>query len=105
MNTQATKRNRIYVTAEQGWDNRVRVALNPEAAIEINDRNWSTGVRMDRCWIGKGRIIAQSYSIWDNGTGRCVGTRYYVISNPSEILRFCQQAGIDAPDWIETQNI
>jgi len=103
MSAEATKRNRIYITANEGWDTPVRVALNPEAAIEINDKNWATGVTMDRCWIGKNRIITQSYSIWDDGTGRCVGTRYGVISDPVEILRFCAKAEIDPPDWIPAQ--
>ena len=81
----------------------VLVALNPEAAIEINDKCWATGVTMDRCWIGKGRIITQSYSIWDDGSGRCVGTRYNVISEPDQILHFCAKARIDVPDWITAQ--
>lgn len=106
MATQTTKRNRIYVTASEGrgYDT-IRVALNPEAAIEINDKQWGTGITMDRCWFGKARIVTQSYSIWDDGHGRCVGTRYAVISDLSEILRFCRKAGIDAPEWIETQEV
>lgn len=98
-------RNHIYVTAElPGYEEgSTRVKLNAEAAIEINDRNWATGIRMDRCWFGKGRIIAQSYSIWDDGKGRCRGTSYRVISDPSEILDFCRQARIDPPAWIKAE--
>lgn len=106
MNTQATKRNRIYVTASEGqwrgYEN-VRVALNPEAAIEIGDRDWSTGIRMDRCWFGKNRVITQSYSIWDDGHGRCVGTSYDIISDQSEILAFCKKARIEPPTWIDAE--
>jgi len=106
MNTETTKRSRIYVTADvDNYGETIRVALNPEAAIEINDKQWGTGITMDRCWFGKARIVTQSYSIWDDGRGRCVGTRYRVISDPSEILRFCEKAGIDAPEWIEAQEV
>lgn len=103
MTTNTAKRNRIYVTADAGQE-MIRVALNPEAAIEINDRNWATGIRMDRCWIGKGRIIFQSYSIWeDQKTHCCVGTSYRVISDPSAILLFCKKARIEPPTWIEIE--
>ena len=100
----AAKRSRIYVIAQDGQES-VRVALNPEAAIEINDRRWDTGISMDRAWIGRDRIITQSYSIWDNGQdrGQCVGTRYTVISDPNLILNFCQRAGIEPPSWIQAQ--
>jgi len=103
MSNATAKRNRIYVTANLDRESdyaSVRIALNPEAAIEINDRDWATGVRMDRCWFGKSRIITQSYSIWDDGHGRCVGTRYGVISDPSEILHFCERARIEPPSWV-----
>jgi len=103
MNTETTKRNRIYVTADTDNGETVRVALNAEAAIEINDKQWSTGIRMDRCWFGKNRIITQSYSIWDNGLGICRGTSYTVISDRSEILQFCRKAEIDPPEWIEAE--
>ena len=102
MTTETMKRNRIYVTAQDG-DRNIRVALNPETAIEINDKRWATGVTMDRAWIGKGRVIAQSYSSWDDGSGRCVGTRYRVISDSDLILLFCGNAGIEPPAWIAAQ--
>lgn len=107
MNTQTTKRNRIYVTADlAGYEGgTIRVALNPEAAIEINDRDWSTGIRMDRCWFGRNRIITQSYSIWNNGKGICRGTEYTVISDPGDILRFCRKAEIDPPEWIQAEEV
>ena len=98
------KRNRIYITAGNGYEP-IRIALNPESAIEINDRNWSTGVTMDRCWFGRNRIVTQAYSIWDNGNGRCVGTIYNVISDPSDILSFCSRADIDPPAWIEAEEL
>ncbi len=102
-----TKRNRIYVTAHTNALNptSIRIALNPEAAIEINDRDWATGIRMDRCWFGRNRIVIQAYSIWDDGTGRCVGTRYSVISDPAEILQFCEKADIYPPEWVEAEEI
>ena len=107
MTTNTAKRNRIYITADlPGYEEgTVRVALNPEAAIEINDRNWATGTRMDRCWFGKGRIITQSYSLWEDRSrpGTCVGTSYDVIDDPSEILRFCRKAGIEPPAWVEIE--
>lgn len=99
------KRNRIYVTAYDLDRGAIRLALNPETAIEINDRHWSTGVRMDRCWFGRHRIIAQSYSIWDDGHGRCYGTSYSVISGACEILSFCDKAGIESPDWVAVEEI
>ena len=99
-----TKRNRIYITADAGQGT-IRIALNPEAAIEIGDRNWGTGVSMDRCWFGKSRIVTQSYSIWDRGDGIHVGTRYNVISNPEEILDFCRRADIDPPTWIKAEEL
>jgi len=102
--TGRSRRNRLYVTAQDGQES-VRVALNPEAAIEINDRRWATGVTMDRCWMGKGRVIAQSYSIWDDGSGQCVGTRYQIISEPDEVLRFCHKAEIEPPSWIQAQEV
>ena len=101
--TTTEKRNRIYVTAIEGWDRPVRVALNPEASIEINDKRWATGVTMDRCWFGKNRIITQSYSIWNDGQARCVGTSYSVIYDPWQILQFCDQARIEPPEWIKTE--
>lgn len=105
MNAETTKRNRIYVTADLDTYGREtgRIALNAEAAIEINDKRWFTGITMDRCWFGKNRIITQSYSIWDNGKGACSGTRYEVISDPSEILQFCRKAKIEPPSWINAQ--
>jgi hypothetical protein len=105
MTTETTKRSRLYVIANTNDRDAttVRVALNPEAAIEINDKQWSTGIRMDRCWFGRNRVIAQYYSIWDDGRGRCAGTGYDVISDPEEILRFCRKAGIEPPTWIPAE--
>lgn len=97
------KRNRIYITADTDYGETARIALNPETAIEIGDRNWGTGVTMDRAWFGKNRVITQSYSCWDNGNGRCVGTRYLVITDPSDILDFCRRADVYPPEWIKAE--
>jgi len=101
----SAKQNRIYVTADSGHNepSTIRVALDPETAIEIGRRDWSTGINMERCWFGKNRIITQSDSIWDDGHGHCVGTRYSVISDVSEILAFCRKARIEPPAWIEAE--
>lgn len=95
----AKRHPREYITAVLPGGFNVRVALNPGAAIEIGDRNWMKGVCMDRCWFGRGRVITQSYSTWVDDQGRCVGTLYDVITNPSAVLRFCAKAGINPPAW------
>jgi len=100
------KRNRIYVTASTAdWQTPVRVALNPEAAIEINDKHWATGITLDRLWFGKNRIITQAYSIWDDGRGRCAGTFYRAIYDQDDILQICHKAGIEPPTWIAGQEV
>ena len=99
------KTNRIYATAYDQDCTAIRLALNPETAIEIGDRRWDTGITMERCWFGRARIVCEKYSIWDDGHGRCRGTIFDVLTDPSEILQFCDKAQIDPPTWIKSENV
>ena len=78
----------IYVTGYNDYSRLpIRLALNEKTAIQIDDRNWSTGIIMQRCWFGIRRVITESYSIWDDGSGGCVGTRYHVLATT---MRSCR---------------
>lgn len=99
----ATRTNRIYATAYGCDGTPIRLALNPLTAIDINERDWATGVTMVRCWFGRNRIVTESYSIWDDGRGGCTGTIFDVIEDIEEILRFCARAEIGPPNWIEAE--
>lgn len=101
----ATKTHTLYATAYDHEGTAIRLALNPETAIEINDKNWATGITMERCWFGRGRIVTEEYSIWENGHGYCTGTVFDVITDKSEILRFCDHAEIDPPTWIKAEEV
>ncbi len=92
----------IYATAytEEFETAAIRLKLNPNSAIDIDDRNWATGVKMEQCWFGKNRIITQAYSIWDDGNGCNVGRVYRIITDHDAILSFCDRAGIEPPNWI-----
>lgn len=95
----------IYVTGYNDYSRLpIRLALNEKTAIQIDDRNWSTGIIMQRCWFGIRRVITESYSIWDDGSGGCVGTRYHVLADHDEILSFCDKACIDPPNWIVAES-
>jgi hypothetical protein len=38
----------------------------------------SHGVKVVRVWLCRAMVLVETYSIWDDGTGACVGTRYHV---------------------------
>jgi len=98
-----SKTNMIHKTAYHCDGTPIRLKLDPEAAIEIDDRNWSTGLTMKRVWFGKNRIITEAYSYWQNSNGYAIGTVFNIITDKDGILQFCDKAEIDPPSWIEEE--
>ena len=100
-----TQPKMIHVTAYDQDGTAIRLSLNPETAIEINDKRWSMGITMERCWFGRNRIVTEKYSIWNNGKDNYTGTVYSVITDKAEILTFCALAEIDPPSWILAEEV
>ncbi len=56
----------------------------------------TTGVWYTALYVGPrtGRMFLRSESIWDDGHGRCVGTRYRELRR-DEYLDYCRRIGVE----------
>lgn len=90
------QKNRINVIIRaDDYDNTPEyLSISKNSALDVSDKNWGTGVRLDEVyWMPKSeRLIAEFYSIWDDGHGACSG-RYW--EDHTGDVRFCKKARID----------
>lgn len=49
--------------------------LSLPTGITIDDKQFATGMTLESVFVGprSGRVVIQTYSVWDDGTGRCRG--------------------------------
>jgi len=84
---------RIRAILREG-DDPEYLSFDSKTALDKSDSTWSTGITLKNVyWLPKaGRLIAEFYSIWDNGHGACKGTFWRDYTGDVE---FCDKAGID----------
>ena len=80
------------VTNKRGSETRY-YKINPDHALGVVDKRWATGVELVEVYYlpRLKKLIAEFYSIWDNGSGGAAGTYF---DDKSGDLNFCKKAGI-----------
>ena len=95
------------VTITNLSDERERVHLpEPFFTAEARGQEDFTGVWITGLFYGPRthRMVAKTYSIWDDGHGRNVGERYRELDT-SLFLHYCQKVRIDPPDGLSAEDL
>ena len=69
------------------------VRLSIPAPTWEGRENHGTGVTLAAIYVSPRaqRCVVETYSIWDDGTGRCVGTSYRLIEDHDELNRLASR--------------
>ena len=75
----------MNITAKNEIGENVRLSL-PAATWQGSD-NYGTGLTLEAIYVSPRarRCVIQTYSIWDDGAGACVGTRYKLIDDEDRL--------------------
>lgn len=100
-------RSNERVTLQDFYGNYQRVTL-PAPFYEASasgPEDW-TGVWITALYYGprSGRMFSRTYSIWDDGHGRNVGTRYREIDR-SDFLHYCDLVGVEPPAGLQAEDV
>jgi hypothetical protein len=95
--------NREARTVNDEHGGKVRVSLGDpvwDGRVVVNP-----GVQLTSLWFGRRRVIARYYSQWQDRRhpGCCIGDFYNEVTEPTEVLRLCDLAGIEPPSFVPVQ--
>lgn len=98
-------RNSERVTIKNLRGDHERVTLPPPHFEKRGGREDLTGTWIEALYAGArtGRHFVQIYSIWDDGTGRIVGTVYREL-DVEEYLDYCRSVGCE-PVGVEATEV
>jgi hypothetical protein len=96
---------RRTVTATNEAGEIIRVSLG-EPAWEGREPA-GTGVWLTGLWVGRQRVVAEYDSIWQSARhpGRCVGTYYEAVSDPSDVIRVCDMVDVEPPSFVPVEDV
>lgn len=95
---------RVTITNLHGEAERVTLPHPHYHRVSSGRREDETGVWIEAIYSGPrtGRKFVRTYSIWDAGNGRTVGTTYREMDE-SEYLRLCERVGTEPVNVEETE--
>jgi hypothetical protein len=99
-----TMRRRTVTAVTESGEN-IRISLGEPTWT--GEEKAGTGISLTGLWIGRQRVVAEFDSIWESSRhpGQCVGTYYEVVTDPNDIIRLCNIADIEPPEFIPVEDV